>query len=45
MTKMIEPNIEKILKEQDNREKVVDSIKAAKAILEQMPEDPKTQAP
>jgi len=31
MTKMIEPNIEKILKEQDNREKVADSMKAAKA--------------
>ncbi|UOU98376.1 L,D-transpeptidase [Chryseobacterium daecheongense] len=45
MTKMIEPNIEKILQEQDNREKVVDSIKAAKAVLEQMPETPKTIEP
>lgn len=45
MTKMIEPNIEKILKEQDNREKVVDSIKAAKAVLEQMPQTTKTVAP
>lgn len=45
MTKMIEPNIEKILKEQDNREKVVDSIKAAKAVLEQMPQTTKTLDP
>ncbi len=45
MTKMIEPNIERILKEQDNRQVVVDSIKAAKAVLEQMPENPKTEAP
>lgn len=45
MTKMIEPNIEKILKEQDNRERVVDSIKAAKAVLEQMPQTTKTLDP
>lgn len=45
MTKMIEPNIQKILKEQDNRERVVDSIKAAKATLEQMPQTTKTVEP
>ncbi|NML59334.1 L,D-transpeptidase [Chryseobacterium cheonjiense] len=45
MTKMIEPNIEKILKEQDNREKVVDSIKAAKAVLQQMPQTTRTVEP
>jgi len=45
MSKMIEPNIEKILKEQDNRERVVDSIRAAKAVLQQMPENPRTEAP
>lgn len=45
MTKMIEPGIEKILKEQDNRERVVDSIKAAKAVLEQMPQNTKTLEP
>ncbi len=45
MTKMIEPNIEKILKEQDNRERVADSIKAAKAVLEQMPQTTKTLEP
>lgn len=45
MTKMIEPNIEKILKEQDNRERVVDSIKAAKAVLEQMPQTTRTVEP
>ncbi|MEC3875009.1 L,D-transpeptidase [Chryseobacterium salviniae] len=45
MTKMIEPNIEKILKEQENREKVVDSINAAKAVLEQMPQTAKTLEP
>ncbi|GAB0155293.1 hypothetical protein CHRYSEOSP005_05540 [Chryseobacterium sp. Alg-005] len=32
MTKLIEPNLEKMLKEQANREKVADSIKAAKAL-------------
>lgn len=45
MTKMIEPNIEKILKEQDNRERVVDSIRTAKAVLEQMPQTTKTLEP
>ncbi|SHL85752.1 L,D-transpeptidase catalytic domain [Chryseobacterium polytrichastri] len=45
MSKLIEPNIEKILKEQANREKVVDSMKAAKAQIEQMPENPKTLSP
>ncbi|WP_419868411.1 L,D-transpeptidase [Chryseobacterium sp. CT-SW4] len=32
MTQLMEPNIEKIVKEQSNREKVSDSIKAAKAM-------------
>jgi len=32
MTKLLEPNISKMLKEQDNRDKVSDSIKAAKAM-------------
>ncbi|WP_449386771.1 L,D-transpeptidase [Chryseobacterium lineare] len=45
MTQMIEPNIQKILKEQDNRERVVDSIKAAKAVVEQMPQTTKTVEP
>ncbi|SMP30009.1 L,D-transpeptidase catalytic domain [Chryseobacterium profundimaris] len=45
MTKMIEPGIERILKEQDNRERVVDSIRAAKAVLEQMPQNTKTLEP
>ncbi|WP_312390082.1 L,D-transpeptidase [Chryseobacterium sp.] len=45
MTKMIEPNVDKIIREQDNRIKVVDSIKAAKAMIQQMPENPKTQSP
>jgi lipoprotein-anchoring transpeptidase ErfK/SrfK len=31
MTKLLQPNIDKMIKEQDNREKVADSIKAAKA--------------
>lgn len=45
MTKLIEPHIEKILKEQDNREKVVDSIKAAKTMEVQMQEPAKTETP
>ncbi len=32
MTQLIEPNIEKIIKEQSNRERVADSIKTAKAL-------------
>lgn len=31
LTKLLEPEVSKMLKEQDNREKVVDSIKAARA--------------
>lgn len=32
MTKLLEPSVDKMIKEQDNREKVSDSIKAAKAM-------------
>ncbi|WP_370895980.1 L,D-transpeptidase [Chryseobacterium gossypii] len=38
MTRLIEPHIERILKEQDNRDRVVDSIKAAKALEAPVPE-------
>ena len=31
MTKLLQPNVDRMIKEQDNREKVSDSIKAAKA--------------
>lgn len=37
MTQLIEPHIEKIIKEQDNREKVADSIRAAKSVEIQDP--------
>ncbi|RMZ58769.1 murein L,D-transpeptidase [Chryseobacterium nematophagum] len=40
MTKLLEPNIEKMLKEQENREKVVDSIQAAKAMMVPSQEKP-----
>lgn len=41
MTKLIEPHVEKMIKEQTNREKVVDSIKAAKALELQAKENEK----
>ncbi|CAA7194644.1 hypothetical protein CHRY9293_00931 [Chryseobacterium potabilaquae] len=40
MTQLLQPNIEKMLKEQDNREKVVDSIQAAKAMAVPSSEKP-----
>jgi hypothetical protein len=45
MTQLLEPHIDKMIKEQDNREKVSDSIKAAKAMAAPIQDEKPAEVP